>query len=105
MVTNPILCIKVREANENSPSTTQCCSEICSTQESPAESGSWFSSVRRRPSRSPFAMYRAGGDGRSSTSGSGAERPVQRPPQPSRTEARWIVANCLTRSAALAGLL
>src|SRR5271157_1444499 len=30
-----------------------------------------------------------GGDGRSSTSGLDAERPVQRPPQLSRTEVRW----------------
>ena len=33
-------------------------------------SGSWFLSARRRPLRSPFAMFRAGDAGRNSTSGS-----------------------------------
>ena len=36
----------------SSPSTTRCCSEISSTPASPVASGSWFSSARRRPSRS-----------------------------------------------------
>ena len=39
---------------------------------------SWFSSARRRPSRSQFATYRAGDAGRSSTNGFGSARSPDR---------------------------
>jgi hypothetical protein len=40
--------------------------------------GWWFSSARRRPSRSRFATYRAGDAGRSSRNGFGSARPPDR---------------------------
>jgi hypothetical protein len=41
-------------------------------------SGSWFSSARRRPLRSPFVMCRVGGVGQSSTNCFGSTRPPDR---------------------------
>ena len=60
------------------PSTMRCCSEISSTTGSRAVSAWSFSGARRRPSRSQFAMYRAGDAGRSLTSGFGSARPPDR---------------------------
>jgi hypothetical protein len=58
--------------------TTRCCSEISSIPASRAARGWWFSSARRRPSRSRFAMFLAGAAGRSSTNGFGSARPPDR---------------------------
>jgi hypothetical protein len=52
----------------------RCCSGTCSTPTSLAVSALSFSWVRRRPSPSPFAMFRAGDAGRGSTSGFASAR-------------------------------
>ena len=64
-------------------------SEISSIPASRAARGWWFSSARRRPSRSRFATYRAGDAGRSSTNGFGSARPPDR-----RIQRRLIEARC-----------
>jgi hypothetical protein len=51
--------------------------------------GLWFSSVKRRPSRSRFATYRAGGAGRNSTSGFASARRARQLLLPPRAEVRW----------------
>src|ERR1700722_7507810 len=66
-----------------------CPSEIYSTPASPAVSGWWSSSARRRPSRSRFATYRDGDAGRSSTNGFGSARRARHLLLPPRAEVRW----------------